>query len=122
MSELEMIDRSVEKAHVWLNDMAEELGTDDRQFAYRALRASLHAIRDRLPVEEAAQLAAQMPLLIRGIYYENWRPAATPMTYRDIDSFLERVTEEGGSPARRRPPTRHRQRPVFSAATSPKAR
>ena len=96
MSELEMIDRSVEKAHVWLNDMAEELGTDDRQFAYRALRASLHAIRDRLPVEEAAQLAAQMPLLIRGIYYENWRPAATPMTYRDIDSFLERVTEEGG--------------------------
>ena len=85
MSELEMIDRSVEKAHVWLNDMAEELGTDDRQFAYRALRASLHAIRDRLPVEEAAQLAAQMPLLIRGIYYENWRPAATPMTYRDID-------------------------------------
>ncbi len=96
MSELEIIDRSVEKAHIWLNDMATEMETDDRQAAYRGLRACLHAIRDRLPVEEAAQLAAQMPLLIRGIYYENWRPAATPMTYRNLDEFLGRVAKEGG--------------------------
>ena len=94
MSELEIIDRSVEKTHVWLSEVAEELGTDDRQAAYRVLRAFLHAVRDRLPVEEAAQLAAQLPLLIRGIYYEGWRPAATPIQYRDIDSFLNRVADE----------------------------
>jgi uncharacterized protein (DUF2267 family) len=94
MTELETINRSVEKAHVWINDMAEELETDDRQLAYRVLRAFLHAVRDRLPVEEAAQLAAQMPLLIRGLYYENWRPAATPVRYRDLDAFLDRVANE----------------------------
>lgn len=94
MTELEIIDRSVEKAHIWLNELAEELETGDRQLAYRVLRAFLHAVRDRLPVDEAAQLAAQMPLLIRGIYYENWRPAATPIQYRDLDSFLRRVSDE----------------------------
>jgi uncharacterized protein (DUF2267 family) len=94
MPELEVINRSVEKAHIWLGELADELGTEDRRTAYRVLRAFLHAIRDRLPVEEAAQLAAQMPLLIRGIYYEGWRPAATPVQYRDLDSFLRRVAEE----------------------------
>ncbi len=94
MGELDVIDRSVEKAHVWINDMGKELGEKDSQAAYRALRACLHAIRDRLTVDEAAQLAAQMPLLIRGIYYENWRPSATPVRYRDLDAFLARISEE----------------------------
>jgi hypothetical protein len=56
---LGIVDRSVEKTHVWLNDQAEELGTEDRQHAYRVLRAFLHAPRDHPPVNEAAQLSAQ---------------------------------------------------------------
>lgn len=67
MAELAIIDRSVEKAHVWLGEVAEELGTVDRQQAYRVLRAYLQALRDRLPVDEVAQLAAQLPELIRGM-------------------------------------------------------
>ena len=78
MSEVELIDRSVEKTNVWLKELAEELGTDDRKFAYRVLRAYLHAVRDRLMVDEAAQLAAQLPELVRGIYYEGWVPSRTP--------------------------------------------
>jgi uncharacterized protein (DUF2267 family) len=76
MSEIAIVRQSVEKAHIWLKELAEELGTDDRQAAYRVLRASLHALRDRLPVNEAAQLAAQLPTLIRGIYYEDWVPGS----------------------------------------------
>ena len=56
---LDVLDRSVEKANVWINDVAAELQTSDRHEAYRALRAFLHVLRDRLPVPEAAQLAAQ---------------------------------------------------------------
>jgi uncharacterized protein (DUF2267 family) len=94
MSRVDVIDRSAEKAHVWMNDVAKELGTDDPQAAYRVLRAFLHALRDRLTVDEAAQLAAQLPELIRGIYYENWVPARTPARYRDVDEFLRRVADE----------------------------
>ena len=91
MKEIAIIERSVEKAHVWLGEMAGELGIDDRQEAYRVLRAYLHALRDRLLVDEAAQLAAQLPELIRGIYYEGWDPSKTPVRYRGLADFLDRV-------------------------------
>lgn len=97
MTELDpsIIDRSVEKAHIWLNDVARELGVDDRHYAYRALRAVLHVLRDRLPVDVAAKLAAQLPTLIRGIYYEDWDPSRTPLRIHDLDAFLQRVADEG---------------------------
>ena len=54
---LEILDRSVEKAHIWINEVAQELGTEDVHEAYRVLRAFLQALRDHLSVDEAAQLA-----------------------------------------------------------------
>jgi uncharacterized protein (DUF2267 family) len=94
VAEPSIIERSVEKAHLWINDVAEQLGTDDHREAYRVLRAYLHALRDRLPVDETAQLAAQLPELIRGIYYEGWNPSSTPVKYRDFADFLNRVAED----------------------------
>lgn len=90
-----VIERSVEKTNIWLNDLAEHLGVEDRQYAYRALRAVLHVLRDRLPVEAAAKLAAQMPTLIRGVYYEDWTPGRAPALVHDVDAFLSRVVQEG---------------------------
>ena len=94
MKDPDIIARNVEKTHVWLNELAEELGTEDRQEAYRVLRAFLHALRDRLTIDEAAQLAAQLPDLIRGIYYEGWDPSATPRSYHDVDTFLGLIADE----------------------------
>jgi len=90
-----IIQRSVEKTHIWLKELAEELGGEDRQYAYRALRSVLHALRDRLPVDVAAKLAAQLPTLIRGIYYEDWDPSRTPLPIHDVGAFLDRVAHEG---------------------------
>lgn len=87
----QVLERSVEKTREWIKQTAEELGTDDRRAAYRALKAVLHAVRDRITVNEAAQLAAQLPELLRGAYFEGWVPARVPATYRDRDEFLRRV-------------------------------
>jgi len=91
---VDVIDRSGEQAHIWINEVAQEFGTDDHQLAYRILRAFLHAVRDRITVEEAAQLAAQMPTLVRGIYYEGWRPSTTPQRYHDRETFLRKIADE----------------------------
>lgn len=40
---------------------------------------------------EAAQLSAQLPLLIRGIFYEGWRPSDTPLMKQHKDSFVARI-------------------------------
>jgi uncharacterized protein (DUF2267 family) len=89
-----LIEHSAQVAQIWYHDLAEELGTDDSQYAAAVLRAVLHALRDRLTVEEAAQLAAQLPTLIRGVYYEGWRPGATRHLAHSVDEFLEHVAGE----------------------------
>jgi uncharacterized protein (DUF2267 family) len=91
-----ILDHSVEKTNVWLKDLCAELESEDRQYAYHVLRGFLHALRDRIPVDEAAQLAAQLPMLVRGLYYEGWVPSRTPQTYHDVRSFLDRVAAEAG--------------------------
>jgi uncharacterized protein (DUF2267 family) len=96
MTELSIIERNVEKAHIWLDEVAEQLGGDDHRQAYRVLRAYLHALRDRLTVDESAQLAAQLPDLIRGIYYEGWNPSSTPVKYHGLAGFLDRVAADAG--------------------------
>jgi len=90
-----IIERSAEKANIWLEDVADELGDGDRQYAYRVLRAVLHVLRDRLTIDAAAKLAAQLPTLIRGIYYEGWDPSRTPMPPHTVDTFVEHVVSEG---------------------------
>ncbi|MGH2911385.1 MAG: DUF2267 domain-containing protein [Solirubrobacteraceae bacterium] len=90
-----IIEHSVEKAHIWLKEIAAELGVEDRHYAYRALRAVLHTLRDRLTVDVAAKLAAQLPTLIRGIYYEDWDPSRTPLPIHDVEAFLDHVVSEG---------------------------
>jgi hypothetical protein len=67
--------------------MMVELESNDQHQAYSALRAVLHAVRDRITVDEAAHLGAQLPLLIRGIYCEGWHPAATPRKERHCQQF-----------------------------------
>ena len=70
-----VFDTTTQKTQVWLNDLMSQLDWEDKpQKAYMALRTVLHALRDRLMVEEAVQLGAQLPMLIRGFYYDGWTP------------------------------------------------
>src|SRR3712207_3941320 len=88
---LAVFDTTLQKTNGWLNAIMEELGWGDRRRAYLALRGTLHALRDYLVVDEAAQRAAQLPLLVRGLYYEGWDPARVPVEGRGREDFLGRV-------------------------------
>jgi uncharacterized protein (DUF2267 family) len=88
---VDAIERTVQKTNIWLHDICKDLKTDDERIGYHALRAVLHAIRDRLSVEEAAAFGAQLPLLVRGMYYEGWHPHGKPLRVRKADEFLSLV-------------------------------
>jgi uncharacterized protein (DUF2267 family) len=88
---LESIEHTVHVTHTWINELDELLGWSNKSRSYRLLRSVLQALRDWLPVNEAADFAAQLPNLLRGVYYEQWRPAATPVKPRSKSDFLGRI-------------------------------
>jgi uncharacterized protein (DUF2267 family) len=89
----EIFQRTLQQTHEWLHELMRELGWKDEEKARHALRAVLHALRDRLTVAEAVQVGAQFPALIRGYYYEGWRPSDTPLKERRLGEFLQHVKD-----------------------------
>ncbi len=94
---LDVFDRTVHKTNNWLHELMEVLGWPAKHRAYSALRGTLHALRDRLTVEEVAHLGAQLPMLVRGFYYEGWDPTGKPLKERHKEQFLARVAQEMSS-------------------------
>lgn len=86
-----VFDTTLQKTHDWLKDLMKQLGWDNEERAYLALKGTLHALRDRLPVEMSAKLCAQLPMLVRGFYYEGWKPAITPVKVKTSQEFLDFV-------------------------------
>ena len=84
-------DSTIHTTNIWLNDLMSWLGWPDKQQAYHALRVVLHTLRDRLPVEQAAALGAQLPMLVRGFYYEGWHPHGKPVKERTKEAFLGHI-------------------------------
>lgn len=78
----------------WLSEIQDFSDQRDPHLAYHALRATLHALRDRIPAGAGAHFAAQLPTFLRGVYYENWTPDHTPKTVRNRDEFLDLIRDE----------------------------
>ena len=88
-----VFDSTLQKTHQWLDELRRLGPYDDEAQAYSALRAVLHALRDRLMPDEAVHLGAQLPMLIRGFYYEGWNPSRTPRSDLDDQTRLIEVVE-----------------------------
>jgi uncharacterized protein (DUF2267 family) len=89
---LPVFDKTLQTTHIWLDQIMERIGPD-RQIAWKVLSTVLHKLRDRLPVEASAHLGAQLPLLVRGAYYDQYRPAEQPSDCRTREEFVVEVEE-----------------------------
>jgi uncharacterized protein (DUF2267 family) len=88
---VDSLDHSIQDTNIWLKAIMRHLESDDRHLAFVALRAGLHALRDRIGPENAVHLGAQLPMLIRGLYYEGWHMAGTPTKARSKHQFMQHV-------------------------------
>jgi len=89
---LPVFDETLHLTNTWLKELMAKMNWSDRHRAYLALRIVLQGIRDHLPVDHAAKLGSQLPMLVRGFYYEGWHPAHKPIKDRSQAYFLDAVT------------------------------
>jgi uncharacterized protein (DUF2267 family) len=102
LDEVDVIDTTVHKTYRWIDEISEDLGGIGRREAYRDLRAFLHTLRDRLTVDLSAELGAQLPMLVRGIYYEAWDPSHAPVKMK-AEEFVETFIDRALLPPEREP-------------------
>jgi uncharacterized protein (DUF2267 family) len=91
MTGLDVFDTTVQQSNRWLKAMMSEMVTEDRHAAYVALKATLQALRDRIGPGNAVHFGAQLPLLMRGVLFENWHLADTPSDERTAEAWVARV-------------------------------
>jgi uncharacterized protein (DUF2267 family) len=113
MSTVAAFDKSIQKTNIWIRDALKELQWTEPRRAYLAIKAVLHAIRDRISVQEVAQLGAQLPLLVRGVYYDGWNPSKTPVKDRRKEAFLLQIQHEFESTANRNVDAEHIARSIL---------
>lgn len=88
----DVLDTAVQKANLWLKDVQRFGRLRGKAQAYSALRSVLHAIRDCLPAGAATRFSAQMPLLVKGVFFDGWHLSAKPRRL-DRDAFVARLRE-----------------------------
>lgn len=93
---VDSLNRTIQKTHAWLKSLT-KVGFEDEAQAYTALRSVLHALRDRLNRDEAVHLGAQLPMLVRGFYYDGWKPSSTPSALEDRTALYHQVRKNLGA-------------------------
>jgi len=88
------------KGNEFVNKVAVRLGdAENRDRAGRVLRSVLHALRNRITVEESFQLLSQLPMAIKSVYIEGWRLHHDFTRIKTIEEFCQEVMKEDGTVA-----------------------
>jgi len=82
----------IDDANIWLKSFVELAGIrNNKNLAWNLFGAGLHALRDRLPEAVIVHLGAQLPTLVRGLYYADWSLKEAPRKERHKKPFLDRL-------------------------------
>lgn len=88
MASVHVFDQTLQKSQLWIEEIKKRLESGDENRAYLALRTVLHCLRNHLQLNEAIHLGAELPMLLRGLYFEGWDPREKPARDRDKKEFL----------------------------------
>lgn len=91
---IDVLDTSIQETQRWINDVQQRLALANPKLAYQALKATLHAVRDRVGPDNTLHFAAQLPLLVKGMLVDGWRPSQTPTRERTVEDFLDHVDRD----------------------------
>ncbi len=94
MAQTDIFSKNTQKVHEWLKDINQNADWDDQNKSMAVLRATLHELRDNLLIDHIAHLSAQLPLIIRGMFFENWQPNDCPVKDRKAQIFLDAVEDQ----------------------------
>ena len=78
------------KGNELVNHLASDLGVP-RDQAARILRAVLHALRNRITLDENFDLLSQLPMVLKAVYVDGWKPAKTVNQSSHLKDFLEEI-------------------------------
>src|SRR5690349_19796522 len=85
------------KGNEFVHRLAIRLGDEkNRDRAARVLRCVLHALRDRLSLDESLQLMAQLPMAIKAVYVDGWTPNQYHPKIKTVKQLAEAVRLEDG--------------------------
>jgi uncharacterized protein (DUF2267 family) len=92
---LDVFDKTLQTTHIWLDELMQVIGPD-RHVAWHVLGSVLRALRDRVPLGLAVHLGSQLPLLVRGAYYDQWHAPGQTLEHppRSLDEFLQIVSQD----------------------------
>jgi uncharacterized protein (DUF2267 family) len=90
-------DRTIQKTNIWIKELMQEMGWQNRERTYGVLRACLHSTRDILTNEEVTQFGAQLPTLLRGAYFDGWKSRTGPIRIKTVEEFYDLVFQHLGA-------------------------
>lgn len=93
-SKFTSLDKSTQKTKEWLHEIQDELGWKDENMVYIATRSVIQTLRDRLPVEEAVELGDELPMVMKGMYYEGYQASGKPEKIKNREEFFAKVQEK----------------------------
>ena len=97
---LDVFDSTIQRTNTWLKELMTELNWSDNRKTYLALRCVFQSLRDHLPINDAITFGEQLPMLIRGFYFDGWEVVGKPLplgTRNDFLSFLSNSLARNGN-------------------------